>query len=307
MAAISVQNSGLYPKLSLFTNDGAGHLTSQPSIALTTGASFIVSADVNNDGYVDLLTANGNTEEGRTISVLLNQKNGKFSLQPPLDISALAFTVADLNGDGFPDLLFCPSNDLDVYFGVGNGTFGQPFSYPLAGPPSGLPISVDFDGNGQPDVVVPTSNSISFLRNIGKGVLELQDFAVTTGAPTQIVTADLNDDGKLDILSNAGPLQPTPTAFWLYTNKTTQVCGFSVTPSNLLLPTGAATVEQLNVKASSKCKWQAVSHSPWISVLSGSTGTGSGTVTIGIAANSGKSGRVAMLSVAGETITVTQP
>jgi hypothetical protein len=306
IAAISVDVFGACPLLNVFQNDGTGHFIAQSPKTLLGGAYDLITADVNNDGYPDLITSNGNG--GNTVSFLLNQKNGTFKLQSPLDIVAGPIAAADLNGDGYPDLvLYNGALNLEVYFGVGDGTFGPPTSYVLPGGAHGRAIVADIDGDGKPDVVLPTGNSLSILRNLGKGALELRQYYTTTSTPTAMDLADLNDDGKVDILANAGPTEPTSTTYWLYTNKTKQVCGFSVKPNNILLTTPGTVTETFSVTAAGSCQWQAVSHSPWLTVLSGSTGQGSGTVDVLVNANTAKTGRVGTLSIADSTVVITQP
>ena len=310
IAAIGVGLFADNATLNLFNNDGTGHFTAEPSLLLNNQAEEIITTDINNDGYPDLVTQQQHLHS-TGISVLLNQKNGSFVVQPELSIDAVTLAASDLNGDGYPDLVIYNTDtgmpNISVLLGNGDGTFGPLTTYTLPSGANGTPIIMDVDGDGKPDVVVPTDNTISFLRNLGKGALELREFDVTNSAPTTIAAADLNDDGKLDILANAGPTQPTQTAYWLYTNQTKQVCGFSVTPNNILLPIAGATTEQLQVKASKTCTWRAVSKSPWISIQSGGTGKGSGTVTVAITANSATTGRVATLTVAGLPLVITQP
>lgn len=65
---------------------------------------------------------------------------------------------------------------------------------------------------------------------------------------------------------------------------------------------GTATIR---VTAASGCAWTAVSHAPWVTILSGSSGSGNGSVKISVGPNSGapQSGTV---TVAGRTVTVNQ-
>ena len=65
---------------------------------------------------------------------------------------------------------------------------------------------------------------------------------------------------------------------------------------------GAVTV----TPSSSSCSWTAASNASWITITSGSSVTGSGTVTYSVAANTTGSTRTGTMTVAGSTITVTQ-
>ena len=66
---------------------------------------------------------------------------------------------------------------------------------------------------------------------------------------------------------------------------------------------GSATVGVISI---SGCSWTAVSNASWISVVSGASGSGSGTVTYSVAANNAGASRVGTLTIAGKTFTVTQ-
>jgi hypothetical protein len=54
------------------------------------------------------------------------------------------------------------------------------------------------------------------------------------------------------------------------------------------------------------CSWTATSSATWISLTTGASGSGSGTVSFSVAANSGTSPRTGTLTVAAQTVTVTQ-
>ena len=77
-----------------------------------------------------------------------------------------AVTVADLNGDGIPDLIVanCCGNEVLVYPGLGNGQFGPAAAFPVGTNPVGITVA---KLNGRPDLVVADkgSNDITILLN----------------------------------------------------------------------------------------------------------------------------------------------
>jgi hypothetical protein len=54
------------------------------------------------------------------------------------------------------------------------------------------------------------------------------------------------------------------------------------------------------------CLWTAVSNNAWITITSGSSGSGSGTISFSVAPNSGTSSRTGTITAGGETFTITQ-
>jgi hypothetical protein len=76
--------------------------TAMPSVS---GPKAVAAADVNGDGNVDLVIADGS----KTLSVLLGAGNGTFTAAPALPAQTAVSTavrVGDVNHDGLQDLVF---------------------------------------------------------------------------------------------------------------------------------------------------------------------------------------------------------
>ena len=81
-------------------------------------------------------------------------------------------------------------------------------------------------------------------------------------------------------------------------------CTFTINPdsSSVASTGGSSTVAVATV---AECGWTATSSAPWITITSGSSGTGNGTVQFGVASTTGPA-RSGTLTVAGRTFTVSQ-
>ena len=86
---------------------------------------------------------------------------------------------------------------------------------------------------------------------------------------------------------------------------TTGTCIYSISPTTLAAAYGGVSGQTVAVTAGDNCTWTAVSNSTWITVTSGASGTGSGTVTYNVATNTGTA-RTGTMTIAGQTFTVTQ-
>ena len=82
-------------------------------------------------------------------------------------------------------------------------------------------------------------------------------------------------------------------------------CSFSIFPSSQSFDTAGGT-GNVSVQASSDCSWTATSSVTWITVVSGTSGTGNGTVVYQVQPNITGQARSASLSIAGQTFTVNQ-
>ena len=82
-------------------------------------------------------------------------------------------------------------------------------------------------------------------------------------------------------------------------------CSYAVTPTSLSFGKNQGTSDPVSVTTSSGCTWTSTSNASWITVETGASGTGSGTMTFGVSRNTAEA-RVGTLTIAGQTFTVTQ-
>jgi Bacterial Ig-like domain (group 3)/FG-GAP-like repeat len=157
---------------------GNGDGTFQTAVAYDSGgleASAVAVADVNADGNPDILVANGCSnssgscpQDDGTVGVLLGNGDGTFQAAVTYDAGgqiATSVAVADVNGDGKPDLavaVVCPENGcniieygtVDVLLGNGDGTFQAAVDYDSGGDPADSVAIHDVNGDGKPDLLV---------------------------------------------------------------------------------------------------------------------------------------------------------
>jgi len=79
-------------------------------------------------------------------------------------------------------------------------------------------------------------------------------------------------------------------------------CSYSIDPTSASYPAGGGGAS-VNVTAPTGCLWAATSNAAWIT--GGTSGSGNGTVTYSVAANSGPA-RTGTMTIAGQTFTVSQ-
>jgi hypothetical protein len=104
--------------------------------------------------------------------------------------------------------------------------------------------------------------------------------------------------------ARTGTLTVATQIFTVTQSAGTPPCTYSIAPisQNVDANANAATVAVTTMGA---CAWTATSGAPWITVTSGASGTGNGSVGLSIAANSGVA-RTGTVSIAGQTFTVNQ-
>ena len=182
---------------------------SEPSYTSSTyneAPSSISAADLNGDGFPDVVLAEVNRNY---VLVYLGRGDGTFNTPTYANLPTnLSLAIGDVNGDGFPDLV---SSGVYVAFGDGKGHFRAPVYYPVAGGGSGGGGTTqdvflsDLRKNGRFDIIaVGLLGSTSVLLNIGKGVFnDGISIPVAGGQPGCIAAADFNGDNHLDVAVTA--------------------------------------------------------------------------------------------------------
>ncbi|MET0625434.1 MAG: Calx-beta domain-containing protein [Pyrinomonadaceae bacterium] len=114
-----------------------------------------------------------------------------------------------------------------------------------------------------------------------------------------ISNATASDAGSYDVIfsNSCGSDTSTPFTVTVYT--------FSINPTaQNFSASGSSGI--VNVSTTGSCPWTAASNASWITVTSGASGSGSGTVGFNVAANTGSGQRTGSITIAGQTFTVTQ-
>lgn len=223
---------------------GNGNGTFKPAVDYDSGgviAYAVTLADVNHDGIPDIIVANACASgtfcspEG-AIGVLLGNGDGTFKPPESYGTGGYSFfigqpVVADVNGDGKPDLIvpnFCdvlcdplnpPLGSVGVLLGNGDGTFKPAVAYSAGGFYTWSIAVADLNGDGKPDVVLTNfcgsspcaapplpDAQVGVLLGNGDGTFQpVVTYDSGGAASAAVAIADVNRDGIPDVLvANCG-------------------------------------------------------------------------------------------------------
>jgi len=208
-----VVGGGVSSTLSVFLGNGDGAF-GQELLLQAVNPSSVVVGDFNGDGKLDIAAVSWNMNNSSAIRIFLGNGDGTFTTAPAVvfpnsigDHSSLA--AADLNGDGYLDLVVTGNYLTQAYvlLGNGDGTFGPPVGFGLVNQPFSVAVA-DFDGDGKLDLALADFNNqaVAVLLGNGNGTFRPQTEYATGGYAYAISVADFNVDGHPDIaIANAGP------------------------------------------------------------------------------------------------------
>ena len=185
--------------LAVFLGNASGTFSFSQAITLAPGSlpSAIVIGNFDGAARADIVVANAGTNN---LSLFTGNNNGTFEAAVTFGVGAAprALTAVDFNGDNRPDLAVANSGDDNVSVllntsGTGS-VFGAATNYVVGDKPISI-LSIDLDGDGQPDLVTANENStdLTILKGGNDGTFDL-------ARPGAVVMGNFNGDSNLDLL-----------------------------------------------------------------------------------------------------------
>jgi hypothetical protein len=212
--------------------------------SFSVGASprSVALGDMNGDGMLDVVTADAGSN---TVTVLRNTASPgatsvSFSPQAfAVGSSPVSVAVGDINGDGRGDVVAANSGAGTVSVligttptGAGSVSFAAQQTFAVGASPVAVALG-DVNGDGKQDLAVANAaNTVSVLLNTAAGGASSAAFAAAQAfnlgtSPAALLLADLNLDGKADLVASDNSLS-TVTAFQNLTPAAATTASFSV-------------------------------------------------------------------------------
>ena len=172
-----------------------------------SGAAYTVKlSGISGTGTLGLDLVDNNSIRDLAGDCLV-QSNGPASFLNPnsLDTNAnpISVAIADVNGDGKPDLIVANygGSSVSVLLGNGNGTFQTQTAFATSAPATSVAVA-DLTGDGKLDLVVTNygSSSVGVLLGNGDGTFQSESTFAAGLFPTSVKVADVNGDGRADLV-----------------------------------------------------------------------------------------------------------
>ncbi len=225
-AVISTSNS-LY-KTEIWLNDGNGFFNLHANIGSNVANYFTHLLDVENDGDLDILILNDESQN----ELFLNDGNGNFSFTSSLGGNTTSYSgmavSADFDGDNDVDValvrdeISISGSNIYIYKNNGLGSFTNTQTINVTDDGFGL-TGGNYDNNGSFDLFFgPSNGNNKIFFNDGTGNFVDSGQSLSGNNSWFMKSIDIDDDGDIDVLSKGN------TSSYIYTYKNDGNGGFSL-------------------------------------------------------------------------------
>lgn len=198
---------------------GVPSFTAAVNYVVSPAPYVVAAADLSGDGRPDLAT----TGLLGVVSVLLGQQpEGSFATRTNFAVGSQpkSLAIGDLNRDGRPDLVALNFNSLSasLLMGQGGGVHCPAENLPLGPAPTTVAVA-DLNADGRPDVVATNTAAGTITVRLNQlpasgplGFLPPTSLAAGSN-PVDLVSGDLDGDGRLDLASACTSSQKLSVGF----------------------------------------------------------------------------------------------
>ena len=314
-----------YVGVSAFTGSTAYSLTASAPGYSDTCTPDSTSLCLNSGRFrvqTDWRTADGRSGQGR--GVLLTPDTGYFWF---FDVNSVEVVLKVLNACSLNDRFWMFSGgltDVEVRLRVTDTVTGSSKEYqnPLgtayrpntdtsafatcsgAQPQCSYnvtPTSQQFASSGGTGTInVSAQSGCSWTSSSGASWITLTSSGSGSGNGTVSYSVAANPTGS----SRNGTLNVAGKVVTITQEGTTASCTYSVSPTSQSVAAGGGN-HSIVVTTQTGCSWTATTTASWITITSGSSGSGNGTVTYSVAANTGAA-RSGSITAGGRTVNISQ-
>jgi hypothetical protein len=257
--AVVDSQGGASATVLVYLGNGDGTFQNPKTFSVGSTPQGLQAADVDGDGKLDLVVTNNGTLGSSTdlgnVMVLLGNGNGTFQPAVPYTAGAnpVFSLVADINGDGKPDLITSTELDAESFaYGLivrlnqGGGVFGAAQAIATDFGPTEIGAG-DFDGDGKVDLLVAHccgDTQMGYLLGNGNGTFQPEVLVLSGTGQVNLRVADLNGDGKPDAMFTLnGPYAASLVNLGAIAGSTTTAITIQTNPTGLQFSVDGGTAQ----------------------------------------------------------------